>query len=137
MSNKPFKKLDARLLRVCDVVRTKLGLDAIHCIYQQGDRKDARADTLIVWEGWVCIIQFHPSFFKIDLQSQLHTIVHEHLHAMMLPMEQAVLTVEHNYVAKQDRKFVSRHLSTAREITVDHASLPLLRLLEPHIKKVL
>lgn len=142
MNFKPFTPKDKRLLKVCDIVRKGLGLDSVRGEYEvcvKGCKADDQtADCCFKAEGWQFIIRFHKPFFEQEsLQSQLETIVHEHIHAALAPVSQAALNSFDRHLTKPIKKRCLELWDAADEITIDHLSRPLLNLMLPEIKKVL
>ena len=141
MRSKPFTASSrAALLKVCDVVRDRLGLGMLCTVYEF-PRKDDGCETLassfIFRAGWRSHVRFYPLFFKKQLRHQLEIVVHEHLHVMMQPLDQAILDAEYDLVRPKAREEFINATVTAREITVDHATGPIYLLLEPYIRRVL
>lgn len=127
-----------KLLKICEVVRKHLGLGDLSFQYEfkPDDGHQTSADSLVFFSGWQIKIAFYDQFFTSGLQHQLEVIVHEHLHAMMMPSDQAVIR-EGRLVPAKQRKSFRNATETGREIAIDHATLPILKLLMPHIKRVL
>lgn len=134
---KPFTKKDTkRLFKVCEVIKQKL-LGDICCDYELGGRnKESQAASFIFRAGWRGRILFYDGFFEKSLQHQLDTIIHEHVHLMMQPVDQVVNRME-GLIVKKDRSLFDENLHVAREIAVDRASGQLAKLLQPHIDQVL
>jgi len=127
-----------KLLKICKVVREHLGLGDLRFEYQfvPDDGDLTFADSMIFYSGWSIRIQFYDLFFKRSLDQQLETIVHEHLHAMYMPADQASIRGK-SLVVKKYLETYEETTSIGREIAVDHATGPILKLLMPHIRKVL
>lgn len=138
---KPFTNTAAgrkRLLKVCNVVREGLGLGDLHCEYtfEKGDDKHL-ANSFTANRGWRIHITFFDCFFKCSAESQLVTVVHEHIHSMLVPLYQHSYELHDIYVPEDHQEHVWRAFSVVNEITVEHVAAPLLKLLRPQIEKVL
>lgn len=124
-------------MRVCEVVREKLGLsDLCYTYCCDGGPSKCYADLRTYYSGWEVTIRFYDSFYQIPLFRQIEVIVHEHLHAVIHPLDQATMRVE-KYLPANRKKHCHELLEVARELTVEHFTAPLYELLEPHILKVL
>lgn len=134
---KPFSKKETkRLFRVCDVIKHSL-LGDISCSYELLPTDDtALASSFIFNSGWRGKIAFYNSFFDLDLQTQIETIVHEFVHLMMQPVDQQILRLR-RLIQKKDQPFYEETLHVAREIAVDRAAGNLTKLLMPAISKAL
>ena len=116
-----------RLLAVCSVVREGLGLSGLTCRYDVKPNNGTDwASCFVPFFGWTVQITFYEEFFTLPLEQQLATVVHEHIHASMIP----TLQLMHQH-EQGDR------VRRADEITVDHLTGPLLKLLMPRISEVL
>lgn len=124
-------------MRVCEVVRAKLGLGDLcynYCL-DAGD-ESFYADARTYYSGWEITIRFYDAFYKAPLFKQIEIIVHEHLHVLLHPLDQAIMRIE-KYLVSNRKKHSHELLEVARELTVEHATASLVKLLEPHIVKVL
>lgn len=133
---KPFTpRSTARLLRVCDVVRDALGLGMFN-LWTEFPKKDGPEGDLACattfYSGWKCRLRFYPHFFRRPLDVQLYAIVHEHIHLLMHPYDQAI--ARHQLTLKSEvNETFEEAITVAREITVDHATGPIYKLLEQRI----
>ena len=135
--SKPFTKKDfSRLRAVCDVVREAL-IGPIPCDYRlAGKSKENAAAYWIPGSGWFLKIHFYDGFFDRSLENQLYTIVHEHVHVMEQPTDQALARCERLVPKKYHDEYWER-IHVAREITVERAAGALMPLLLPKIAEVL
>lgn len=131
-------KQEARLHRLCTVVRECLGLDRLvhEYVIDLKDRSSNLAYSLVPKFGWRIEIVFPHRFFQSDLHGQIETIIHEHLHAAMIPYDQAVMHIEMG-LPKSVRKMTDHNLTTAREIMVEAMTTPIFKLMEAEIRKAL
>lgn len=138
MSSKPFtKKQSKRLFRVCDVVKEAL-LGIICCSYEfQKEDGNSLAASYIIYGGWRGRIVFYDSFFKLTLQTQIETIVHEFIHLAMQPLDQCLLRICNEIVPPKDESRFDRETYIAREIIVDRLAGSLTPMLMPQINKAL
>lgn len=102
----------------------------------EDDGDNAFACCSIFYTGWKCAMEFYPMFFQRPLELQLHTVVHEHVHLLTHPLEQAVLRYQRQ-MSEASANQLGEAVVVGREIMADHATVPLYRLLHPHILKVL
>jgi len=135
---KPFTKRDKkRLIRVCEIVRSRLGLGGLRFSFAFRARDGYKTAQYLCYHwGWRLDIVFYDVFFKKSLEEQLEIIVHEHVHAMTAPAVSCAYR-QYNALSKSQYDKLSAAIDTADEIMTDHATRPLLELLMPHIKKVL
>lgn len=133
------KSSRAKLLRVCDVVRTRMGMGSLPYQYhfQPWRYKGASglAGCRISYQGWDVDITFYDAFFhpQYSLDSQLHTVVHEHIHASMIPTLQVM-----NRLLRADKKQTYEECGMlGSEITTDHLVMPWLHYMRPEINKVM
>lgn len=143
VQGKPFtRKRPARLFRVCKVVAQKLGVAHLTDSYAFDDEPEEHnefsyAYTLCGRYGWETRIVFLPKFFERHLRDQLITIVHEHIHVMMLPQDQVTHHIIESLIVKSKQDVTEDRVNAAREIVVTSMQTSLLELLMPHIKKAL
>lgn len=122
-----------RLLAVCAIVREGLGLAALTSRYDvEPDNGKDCASCFIPFYGWTVYITFRDVFFSLDVETQVATIVHEHLHASMIPLTQRMYREN-----AQPDEALHDHIRSSDEITVDHLTEPLVRLLMPRISEIL
>lgn len=133
---KPFTNTVAgrkRVIRVCDVVRTRMGLGSLPHEYDFDPKKDGAliAGAWINSYGWEVRVVFHPPFFDLSFERQVHTIIHEHVHSSLVPLLQVVQGSTYYKKNHQFRLDVYR----ADEIATDHLVVPWLHYMRPEIMK--
>lgn len=123
-----------RLEAVCKVVREGLGLGSIPYVYDYPKEANTSLAVAFIPEaGWSLWIKFYPKFWRLSLNDQLHTIVHEHIHVTMIPLMQTIL-ISPDY--KKDKVYKDR-VYRADEIVTDHLVIPLFTYLQPQINRAL
>lgn len=118
-----------KLIADCEAIKRKLGMGNMHVSYhfRKADGHTL-ADSLMYVYGWKSKITFYDRFFQSDAELQHHTILHEFVHTMMMPLDSQIeWIVEAQPKAKQSK--MRWNLRTAREIVVDRIAGTLKELL--------
>jgi len=113
------KKDKKKLVADCEIIKRQLGMDTMHVDYWFRKKEGySLADCLMYVWGWKTRITFYDRFFQADEELQKFTIIHEFVHAAMVPFDSQVETVADGLLKKHQAN--ARHnLRTAREIVVD------------------
>jgi len=118
-----------RLIADCEKLKVRLGMGNMHVSYQFA-KKDgySLADSVMYAWGWKSRITFYDYFFESDEALQLHTILHEFVHVMMMPYDSQVEFIT-DAMPKKNQKAAKHNIRTSREITVDRLAATLKELL--------
>jgi hypothetical protein len=57
---------------------------------QPEDRPNLLATNFTYYEGRSLLIRIYPKLFSLELEHQLRTLIHEHIHALMNPYIQVI-----------------------------------------------
>lgn len=140
MTKRPFKKLDKRMLAVCEIVREHLGLKNVTGFFETGDKsvKDRCASCLSRGEGWEFRVFFYSGFFKeVDIDKQLVVIVHELIHAAMQPYDDMIQRCWEEYVPHKHKRIFRDRCIDSLELMVDHMVTGILNAIRPQLDKIL
>lgn len=137
---KPLKKAEARrFAKVCEIIREALHLDHWENEYrmepQSKDYPNRLASSLCLVEGRRLQIALYPAFWKLGLEKQLTTLIHEHVHAVHQTQDQVVHKII-DWSHDADRRWSEMIYVKANEHVTDHLTSVLYDLLEDRLLDV-
>lgn len=116
---KYLKSNKKKLIADCEGIRRRLGMGNMHVSYHfKKEDGHSLADSLMYVYGWKSKITFYDRFFQVDEELQYHTILHEFVHTMMMPLDSQIEWIVEMFPKAKAAK-MRWNLRIAREIVVD------------------
>lgn len=119
---KKLRKQDrARFDAICEVIRETLHLEH-HCArytFSTEDESGTHASSNMLLSGRRLWIEIGKAFWGLTAEEQVRTLIHEHIHVVVMPYDQSVFYVVKNS-HESDARWADAMVSKTREHVTDH-----------------
>lgn len=118
---KPLKKSERkRFEAVCEKIREHLHLEHHDATYEFVDYKgSAEAWTRTTFHGWYVRMEIYPVFWRQSYEKQVRCLIHEHVHACLIPLDQWICFGRDRLPKRHREWFDEAHIK-GTEISVLH-----------------